>query len=292
MKKLLVAATALSLLGMMPMVANASPESDLKAFRGFFFKRFPGVKLQDFADGIYGIDAKRKEEWTAMEEFPPYEPGIDIGKKLFAKYKVGSCFKNGGIAIKQNYPYFNSKDGTVHSLEGDVLTCLEKNGVDLKAEKITTQKGKLAAITAYMAFTSRGKKINVVVPKDKRALAAYNLGKQHFYAKRGQLNFSCADCHAYNSGRMARANLLSPALGHVSHFPVYRKQWEAGGTDALAGFGTIERRYGGCNKSIRAKPLNEGDEWKFKQHPEYVALEYFESYMSNGIAINGPGIRE
>lgn len=289
MKKILMMAAIV--MGLSPVFASASPQTDLKQFRAFFFKKFPGVKLQEFADGIYGIDKQRRIEWEAMEEFPPYEPGVEIGKELFKKYNIGSCFKKGGIGIRQNYPYFDKKSGQVRTLEGDIMACLKRNKVDTKAEKLKFGKGKFAAISGYMAYTSRGKKINVVVPNDKRAMAIYNRGKAHFYAKRGQLNFACADCHMYQAGMLARANLLSPALGHVSHFPTYRKKWEAspGGNPALNGFGTIQRRYGGCNKQVRAKPLKPV---KGHQNPEYVALEYFHSYMSNGIKVNGPGVRE
>lgn len=286
MKKL-VLITAVSLLGLAPALSTASPQQDLKEFRDYFFKKFPGVKLQDYADGIYGIDKGRRIEWEAMEEFPPYEPGVEIGKQLFEKYNIGKCFKNGGVGIRQNYPWFNASTGKVHTLEGDIMTCLKKNGVDVKAEKIGWSKGKLAAISAYMGYTSRGKALNVVVPDDERALAIYDRGKKHFYAKRGQLNMACADCHIYYSGSSVRANLLSPALGQVSHFPVYRKKWEGspGSNPALTGFGTLHRRYGGCNKQVRAKAFK-------SQSDEYVALEYFHTYMSNGIKVNAPGIRQ
>lgn len=284
MKKLVIT-TAIALMGLAPALSSATPQQDLKEFRAFFLKRFPGVSLQDFANGIYGIDKGRRAEWEAMEEFPPYEPGVELGKKLFKKYEIGKCFKNGGIGIRQNYPWFDKKHGTVHTLEGDIMTCLKRHNVDLKKEKLKLGKGNFATISAYMAYTSRGKKLNVVVPNDPRALAIYNRGKHHFYAKRGQLNLACADCHMYHSGKMARANLLSPALGHPSHFPTYRKKWEAGGDPVTGGFGTLERRYGGCNKQVRAKPFK-------PQSPEYIALEYFETYMSNGIKVNGPGVRE
>jgi sulfur-oxidizing protein SoxA len=291
MKKLVIS-SIIALLGLAPAAMTmASPQDDLKKFRSYYFKKFPGVKLQEFANGIYGIDkGSRRAEWEAMEEFPPYEPGVEIGKELFEKYNVGKCFKNGGIGIRQNYPWFDAKSGEVHTLEADIMKCLKKNGVDTKAEKIGYKKGKLAAISAYMGWTSRGKKLNVVVPNDERAMAIYNRGKHHFYAKRGQLNMSCADCHMYYAGSLARSNMLSPALGQVTHFPVYRKKWEGspGGNPALKGFGTIQRRYGGCNKQVRAKPLKA----KGKQHPEYVALEYFHTYMSNGIKVNAPGIRQ
>ena len=291
MKKLLIALSALSVLGGAPMVADASPQSDLKNFRAFFFKKFPGVKLQDYGNGIYALDEARRGEWENIEEFPPYEDGIELGKKLFNKYGMGSCFKNGGIGIKQNYPYYDAKAGKVRTLVKDIHACLKKKGVDAKKAGIKTKKGKITAIMAYMAYTSRGKKGNVVVPNDKKALAIYKLGKTHFYAKRGQLNFSCADCHQYSSGMMARGNLLSAALGHTSHFPVWRRKWakktasKKGKQGPMDGFGTIQRRYGGCNKQVRAKPLK-------AQGDEYTALEYFHTYMSNGIKLNGPAVRQ
>jgi peroxiredoxin family protein len=67
------------------------------------------------------------------------------------------------------------------------------------------------------------------------------------------------------------------ALGHLTHFPVYRSKW--------GGLGTTHRRYGGCNKQVRAKPFP-------AQSEEYRALEYFHTYMSNGLAVNGPGARK
>jgi len=284
MKKLVIA-SAIALLGLAPALSSASPQQDLKEFRAYFLKKFPGVPLQEFANGIYGIDKGRRQEWEAMEEFPPYEPGVDLGKSMFKKFHLSRCFKNGGIGIRQNYPWFDSKSGKVHTLEGDIMTCLKRNGVDVKKEGLAFGKGKFATISAYMAYTSRGKKLNVVIPNDPRAMAVYNRGKHHFYAKRGQLNLACADCHMYHSGGMARANLLSPALGHPTHFPSYRKGNELKGNDVYGGFVTLEARYKGCNKQVRAKPFK-------PQSDEYIALEYFETYMSNGIKVNGPGVRE
>ena len=294
MKKIITAATAL-LIGFAPMMADASPRGDLKKFRAYFMKMNPGVKMQDYANGIYALDENRRGEWENIEEFPPYEDGVDAGAKLFKKYGVGKCFKKGGKGIRQNYPYFDRKAGKVRTLEGDLMACLKKNGVNTKKEKLKYGKGKFAGIAAYMTSTSKGKKFNVKIDSSKKSMKVYNQGKQHFYAKRGQLNFSCADCHVYNHGMMARGNLLSPALGHVSHFPVWRRKWakktakKKGKSGPFDGFGTIQRRYGGCNKQVRAKPLKAK---KGKQHPEYVALEYFHTYMSNGIKINGPSVRQ
>ncbi|HHJ13207.1 MAG TPA: sulfur oxidation c-type cytochrome SoxA [Gammaproteobacteria bacterium] len=278
MKKLLTIATTLGLLGAASFGVQASPEQDLKEFRAYFAKRFPDVPFQEFANGVYAIDAGSRAQWESIEEFPPYELSIDNGKQLFetpfANGKTyASCFRNGGIGIKQDYPYFDTQKGEVVTLEGAINECRVKNG----EKPLKWKKGPIADIAAYMAYTSRGNTIDVKIPSDPAAMAAYERGKQHFYAKRGQLNMSCADCHQWNAGNRIRADILSPALGHVTHFPVYRSKWGA--------LGTLHRRYSGCNKQVRFKPFK-------AQSDEYKALEYFHTYMSNGLKLNGPGARK
>jgi len=278
MKRLLMIAASVAYLGLSPLAVQASPEDDLKAFRGYFLERFPNVPLEEFANGVYSIDAASREQWEAIEEFPPYEIAIEEGEELFnSPFKNGktyaSCFDNGGIGIRNKYPYFNKDTGKVHTLALDVNQCREKNG----EKPLKYKKGKLASILAYMSYTTRGKMIATKVPHDQRAMDAYNKGKAFFYARRGQLNMSCAHCHIDNAGNRIRADILSPAIGHLSHFPVYRSKW--------GGLGTVHRRFAGCNKQVRAKPFK-------AQSPQYRNLEYFLTYMTNGIHWNGPGARK
>jgi len=110
MKKLLITLGAISIIGAAPLLATATPQSDLEEYRAFYFKKFPGIKLQDYGNGLYALDKARYFEWEASEEFPPYEEAVEIGEKLFKKYGLKSCFKKGGIGIKQNYPYFDKKN--------------------------------------------------------------------------------------------------------------------------------------------------------------------------------------
>ncbi|WP_428623678.1 sulfur oxidation c-type cytochrome SoxA [Sedimenticola sp.] len=271
-------ATLAALLVGLPTAAQATPAEDLKEFREHFMKRFPGIPLEEYKNGVYAINADARSSWEAIEEFPPYEDALAKGEKLFktpfANGKTyASCFSNGGKGIRQNYPYFDKASGQIKTLEGEINECRVKNG----EKPLGWKKGDIAAISAYMASTSNGKKLNVVIPNDKRALAAYERGKRHFYAKRGQLNLSCANCHYDNAGNRVRADTLSPALGHPTHFPVWRLKWD--------GLGTMHRRFGGCNKQVRAKPFK-------AQSDEYKALEYFETYMSNGITVNAPSTRK
>lgn len=283
MKKYLAALSVLLMIAT-PVVSQASPEEDLKNFRAYFTDKFKDVPVEDYINGVYAIDKASREQWEQYEEFPPYEIYISKGEEIFnKKFANGkgfaNCFPNYKKGIKQNYPYFDEASGQVVTLEGDINKCLTDNG----EEAFKWQKGKMAYVGAYLAYLSRDNIINVKTPSTPAALAAYNKGKKHFYAKRGQLNMSCADCHYNNAGNKIRADILSPALGHPSGFPVYRNSWAAGGSGD--GMGTLHRRYGGCNKQVRAKPFK-------PQSDEYKALEYFHTYMSNGLKLNGPSLRK
>jgi len=274
-----IATATLAFLIALPMTGNTTtPREDQKAFQSYFMERFPDTPFNDFINGVYSIDAASREQWEDIEEFAPYELNLSKGEELFNKpfangKTYASCFENGGIGIRQNYPYFDTKTGQVKTLELEINECRKTNG----EKPLKWKRGPIADISAYMAYTSRGNKIDIKIPDDPRAIAAYQKGKEFFYAKRGQLNMSCADCHQHYAGNKVRADLLSPALGQLTHFPVYRSKW--------GGLGTTHRRYGGCNGQVRAKPFK-------AQSAEYRALEYFHTYMSNGLVVNGPGARK
>ena len=140
-----------------------------------------------------------------IEEFPPYEPEIEAGEELyntaFANGKsFADCFDS--PAQRENYPYWDGDRDMVVTMERAINECRTANGEKAWGWK----KGKIAALSAYMSYESRGQVINTVIPADDAgALAAYESGKEMFYTKRGQLNFSCSDCHMYGAGLNARA---------------------------------------------------------------------------------------
>jgi sulfur-oxidizing protein SoxA len=262
-----------------PLLADnaVDPKADFKAFRDYFTKRFPKVPLDDFVNGPYSMDADLRKQWKAIDEFPPYEFAVEKGKEMFATaFKngktYGDCFQNKGIGIRQNYPYFDAKSGQVITLDLALNQCREANGEKL----FDYTKDEMAALTAYMAFTSRGKRFDIKIPNDPRALAAYKNGGEYFYTRRGQLNFSCASCHVQSPGNHIRTEVLAPALGIVAALPIYRSEW--------GGMGTTSRRFTSCNSQVRGVPLKPEDE-------AYRNVEYFLSYMSNGLPISGPGAR-
>ena len=257
----------------------ASPEKDFDKFVSYFKDRFPNTPYEDYKNGVYSIDSSAREQWEAMEEFPPYELNVDRGEELFNQpFKngntYGSCFENGGIGVRQNYPYFDLNRNKVVTLEGALNDCRVKNG----EKPLSYFKGKdLAHVSAYMAYTSRGNVFNVQIPNTEEAMNAYEDGKKLYFTKKGQLNFSCADCHVYQTGTKLRADIPSPAIGHPTHFPVYRS-----GMGRLV---TLHERFAGCLNRIRAKSFKGGSD-------ELNNLEFFTTFMSNGLEVNGPGSRK
>ncbi|MCB1638456.1 MAG: sulfur oxidation c-type cytochrome SoxA, partial [Thiothrix sp.] len=182
------------------------------------------------------------------------------------------CFKEDLNMIRASFPRYDEEKDTILTLEGEINACREANG----EKPFAWKKGDIAAVSAYISHEGRGQKIDVKIPNEK-AEAWYEKGKAFFYTKRGQLNMACADCHIAYSGNYIRAELLSPAYGQISHFPTFRAKWDE--------LGTLHRRYGGCNEQVRAKPFA-------PQSDEYKALEYFHTYMSNGLEWNGPAFRK
>jgi sulfur-oxidizing protein SoxA len=274
-----LAAAALACAAASAIAAETPPDpaADAKAFQKYFTDKFPKVKYEDFVNGPYSVNEDMRKQWQEIEQFPPYEFALDAGKEMFATpFKNGKtyadCFPNGGIGIRQNYPYFDEKEGKVVTLELALNRCREANG----EAPISYVKDEMASLTAYMAYTSRGKPMNIKIPNDPRALAAYEDGKRYFYTRRGQLNFSCASCHVQSPGEHIRAETLAPALGILNAMPIYRSDW--------CGMGTISRRFTSCNSQTRAVPLE-------PQSDEYRDLEYYLSYVSNGLPISGPGAR-
>lgn len=175
-----LALAAVTVAGTLPSGASdkIDPVADAKAFQKFFTDKFPKVKFEDFVNGPYSMNEDLHRQWQEKEQFPPYEFSLEMGKEMFSKpFKNGKsyedCFPNKGIGIRQNYPYFDEKEGKVVTLELALNRCREANG----EAPFSYVKDEMAALTAYMAFTSRGKLMDIKIPNDPRALEAYQASK-------------------------------------------------------------------------------------------------------------------
>src|SRR3954466_15417976 len=157
------------------------PIADAKAFKKFFTDKFPKVKLEDFVNGPYSMNEDLHRQWQEKEQFPPYEFALEMGKEMFSKpFKNGKsyedCFANKGIGIRQNYPYFDDKEGKVITLELALNRCREAMG----EPPFSYLRDEMAALTAYMAFTSRGMPFDIKIPDDPRALEAIRRARSTF----------------------------------------------------------------------------------------------------------------
>ena len=260
-------------------ITFAGPPEDRRAFIAYYEARFPDIPFIEYANGIYAIDQDARDQWLEIEEFPPYEFAVEQGASLWQEKlpdgkSYSDCFENSKNGVRQRYPEFDRQTGEVITLAKAINLCRKKHGQNI----LEFGGEKILALSAFIAFESRGEVFNISIPDDDaRALAAYEEGKRFYYTKRGQLNLSCADCHVVSVGQYVRADRLSASLGHPTHFPVYRSKFGS--------MLSLHQRFAGCIRDVRAKPFE-------LQSMEYRTLEYFLTYMSNGLEVNGPGARK
>ena len=272
--------TILAPLLLIALPLQATPLQDQQKFREHYRRLFPQLELSDYANGVYAIDPVARESWSAIEEFPPYQAAIEEGEKSFntpfpqTRRHYADCFPEQGIGIAQRYPIWDKEKGEVVTLAKALNDCRESN----LEKPLDDERGEITQLLAYMAYTSRGNAIDTVIPDDDpRALAAYQQGKGFYYSRQGQLNFACATCHVQNAGKRLRSEILSASLGHTNNWPTYRLKWGE--------IGTLHRRFRECLTQIKA-------EVPPAQSPILSNLEYFISYMSNGVPITGPSTRK
>ena len=257
--------------------AYATPESDRQELIKYYTNKYPNVKIEDYVFGALAFDADSKSQYDAIMEFPPFDSQIEAGRKMWeTPFKNGktyaSCLPNGGKMIAGNYPKFDEAKGKVVTLNDVINDCRVANGEE--AYKLTDAKT-MGTLNAYLRSLSDGMLMNIKVEGPK-ATAAYEDGKKTFYTRKGQLNFACSSCHVQNAGTRLRSELISPAVGHAGHWPVYR------GGDNLV---QLQQRYEGCFKSVRAVPAPAGT-------PTMNNLEYFHSALSNGMPMKANVFRK
>ncbi|MGK2951056.1 MAG: sulfur oxidation c-type cytochrome SoxA [Thiobacillus sp.] len=257
--------------------AQATPESDRQELIKYYTEKYPSVKVEDYVYGALAFDADSKAQYDAIMEFPPFESEIDKGRKMWeTPFKNGKtyaqCMPNGGKNIAGNYPMFDEAKGKVVVLKNVINDCRVANGEEpLKFDDAKT----MGLLVSYARSLSDGMLMNIKVEGPK-ATAAYEAGKKTFYSRKGQLNFACASCHVQNAGTRLRSEMISPAIGHAVHWPVYR---------AGERLTTLQDRYKGCFSQVRAVPPAPGTETMNN-------LEYFHSALSNGLPMKANVFRK
>lgn len=130
----------------------------------------------------------------------------------------------------------------------------------------------LLALTSYIGLQSKG--LPITVEKTARNTVALEAGRTLFYERLGQLNLSCAQCHAERSGQKLGGNPIPQ--GHPTAYPLYRLEWQS--------VGSLQRRLRNCMTGVRAEPFALGSK-------ELVELELFLMWRARGMLMETPGVR-
>jgi L-cysteine S-thiosulfotransferase len=128
------------------------------------------------------------------------------------------------------------------------------------------------ATSAYVAFQSRGLPQNASIAGPARA--TFDRGRAFYYARHGQMNISCAQCHDQNWGKRLYAETISQ--GHGNAFPGYKLEWQA--------LGSLQRRIRACMFGIRAEMPAYGA-------AELTEVELFLAWRGQGLPLEAPGVR-
>jgi L-cysteine S-thiosulfotransferase len=196
-----------------------------------------------------------------------------LWERRFANGKsYADCFRDGGKNVAADYPQFDDAWDRVVTFEMAINDCRISNG---EVAFAFGNKATMGALTAYARTLSDGARMHVRV-EGARAIEKYEAGKKIFFTRMGQLNFACSSCHILHAGQILRMEILSPAIGQATHWPAFR------GGDNLT---TLQARYQRCMEQIRMKPYALGSE-------ELNNLEYFHSYISNGLPMRASVFRK
>ena len=171
--------------------------------------------------------------------------------------------------VRAVYPKWNEAAGEVRTMEMQVNDCRENR---MGAEKWKYDGGDMANMVALLSSVSRGMPVNVAI--DGPAQSTWEMGKEIYYTRYGQLELSCANCHEDSYGMMIRADHLSQ--GQINGFPTYRLK--------NTKLNSVHARFKGCVRDTRAATFSPGS-------PEFIALELYVASRGNGLSVEGPSVR-
>lgn len=276
MKTVFTALAGLALLVGISM-AVAGPEQDRVKLVQQLSATFPDIGTEYYVHGALAFDPDSMAQYSSIMQFPPFAAELEKAESLwlapFANGKTyADCLPDGGRMIAGNYPLFDPVKSRLVTLERLLNDCRVTNG---EAPYEYGDPATMGLLTAHVRGLSNGMRMNIKVDSE-GALRAYEDGKNTFFKRAGQLNFSCANCHIDHVGNRLRSEILSPVIGQATHWPVFI------GGDRLV---TLQKRFERCHRDVRHVPDQAGS-------TRYDNLEYFLSYLSNGLPLRAAVFRK
>lgn len=172
-----------------------------------------------------------------------------------------------GVAAR--YPAYASEFGRPIDLEEQINL---SRTADQKAPPFAFESKELLALTAYVAYQSRGMPVTVV--ENDKTKPFIEDGHAIFERRQGQLDLSCAQCHDDNWGKKLAGNLIPQAM--ATGYPIYRLEWQE--------VGSLQRRLRNCLSGMRAQVYSFGA-------LSLVELELYLMWRARGLPMETPAVR-
>lgn len=253
----LAAAFAFALLPATPPAADAQPDTRRSGF-DFMIPQTQALQRDDTLNpGMLWV-----------------KEGEDLWGRRFGVSNRSCAHCHGDAAVSMRgvaarYPAYDAQERRAVDLGGRIQICRERNqwGFPFAAES-----NDLLSLQSYVAFQSRG--LPIAPDPDPRLAPLRERGRELFFQRMGQLDFSCAQCHDQNAGQRLGGSVIPQA--HPTGYPLYRLEWQ--------GLGSLQRRLRSCMSGVRAEPFPYGAQ-------ELVALELYLTARAAGMRIETPAVR-
>ncbi|QQR39292.1 sulfur oxidation c-type cytochrome SoxA [Devosia rhizoryzae] len=239
-------------------LVDAAPHSEPRSGYSFLTPELQQLQDDDFANpGLLWVD----------QGATLWETAAGTSNRSCADCHGDASVSMRGVAPR--YPAYSEELGRMVNIEGQINQC---RSARQGAEPLPYESEDLLSLTAFVSNQSAGLPISLAVVGP--AAESLERGRAFFYQRRGQLNLSCANCHEDNVGNHLRAEPISE--GQTNGFPIYRNLWQT--------MGSTHRMFAWCNEAVRAEPYAAGSQ-------DYIDLEVFERWRSNGLTIETPAVR-
>ena len=261
-----------ALLLFIPLLGHATPEEDRQQLQNYYLDRAPAIPLSSYAIDYHTTTNKRLPSGS-----PLYIERVNDGKSLFnSNFENGlsyaSCFRNNGIGIASDFPYYDVIEGRIVTLASAINDCRVENN----ESAYPYDSAEMEAIVIFIMSTSNKNIVNVIMPNDQAAEEAFYEGKRLFFARQGQLNMACAHCHIDFANKRYGSEQIPSVLG----LPLRMPRYDSHNSELV----TLQERFNLCLGYTKAKPYPlEGEKLQ--------ALEFYLFYVNNSLPLNAPSIK-
>lgn len=219
------------------------------------------------------------EATRRLQEDDFLNPGmfaVERGREIFhradgaAGRSCASCHDEASTrGMAARYPRYEAERGGIVDL---TMAIDDMRRDKMGAPPLGRESEDMLAVTAFLARQSSG--IARAVDIGGAARPFFEAGRTFFFARRGQLNLSCAQCHDALAGAKLRGDTISQ--GQTDGFPIYRLMWRS--------MASVDRMFAWCNSALRAEPYASGS-------PDYLALAFYLAWRGRALPLDAPAVR-